>query len=90
MTKDDATYTKKQCDDPRCGSFGAHTYACRTHPAEHRYEETYQALQRLRADMKRRLQDKDHTIQRLKEQVTLWQGKYRIVCTENNALRKKL
>ncbi len=76
----------KPCSNPKCGAIKGHNLLCYNQKDSDRIkllEEVY--LRQLR-----QLSTNANWHGRLCSQVTLWQGKFRIVKAENNALRRKL
>lgn len=77
---------RKRCPHPKCGAFEGHTPWCELQPVEERIE-------RLERCHKSEQQWHERTRKHaawLREQVTLWKGKFLIVTQENNKLRKKV
>jgi hypothetical protein len=92
MTTND---TRTKC--PECGAYDGHGIECELKtPAEWRaaalqYHKAWNESEKpVRERYKERYEHWDRSIRKACEQVTHWQGKFRIVKHENNQLRKKL
>lgn len=77
---------RERCPDPKCGAYTGHSPFCSLATAEYKAEQMVQYYSAW-------LRDVSHyreKAERLREQVTLWQGKFAILKHENNQLRKKI
>lgn len=78
---------------PECSACGGHHPRCSLigeDEAKRQLSFYYDLWVTKETDVRQRLATAALHYNRLREQVTFWQGKYRIVVQENNALRRKL
>lgn len=80
---------------PECGALKSHTFNCSRIPLEDAREQlkSYHAawwkLENQDRQWRKKLEQRaENERNRLREMVTLWQGKFAIVVAENNALRR--
>ena len=79
-------HTKPPCEE--CGSFDHDNHHPRCSKKSDKekirgFIEYYEAWLKIR-------EETDRIIERFRKKITFWEGKYKIVKQENNALRKKL